>query len=87
MLNAREDHVEDFAGFTYERLFQKNGLYLGLAVQRSVFYLKEVKRNTKVIITSKIIEMSDRVSKVEIIMKNEKNRFSKCSTLDYVIGF
>jgi acyl-CoA thioester hydrolase len=37
-------------------------------------YLKEVKANTKVIISSKTIEITDRVSKVEILMKSEDQK-------------
>jgi acyl-CoA thioester hydrolase len=73
MLNAREDHVEEFYGFHLRRLFQKNRLYLG-CIQNEIAYLKEVKANTKVVISSKTIEMSDRVSKVEILMKDENEK-------------
>ena len=73
MLNAREDHVEEFYGFTYEDYFRRTGC-TWVAVQNEIAYLKEVKANTKVIISSKTIEMSDRVSKVEILMKDENEK-------------
>ena len=73
MLNAREDHVEEFYGFTYEDYFRRTGC-TWVAVQNEIAYLKEVKANTKVVISSKTIEMSDRVSKVEILMKDENEK-------------
>lgn len=73
MLNAREDHVEEFYGFTYEEYLKKTGC-VWIAIQNEIAYLKEVKANTKVIISSKTIEMSDRVSKVEILMKSEDEK-------------
>ena len=76
MLNAREDHVEEFYGFTYEDYFRRTGC-TWVAVQNEIAYLKEVKANTKVIISSKTIEMSDRVSKVEILMKDENEKEAK----------
>ena len=73
MLNAREDHVEEFYGFTYEQYLKKTGC-TWIAIQNEIAYLKEVKANTKVIISSKTIEITDRVSKVEILMKDENEK-------------
>ncbi len=73
MLNAREDHVEEFYNFTYEEYLKKTGC-TWIAIQNEIAYLKEVKANTKVIISSKTIEMTDRVSKVEILMKSEDEK-------------
>ena len=73
MLNAREDHVEEFYGFTYEQYLKKTGC-TWIAIQNEIAYLKEVKANTKVIISSKTIEITDRVSKVEILMKSEDQK-------------
>lgn len=69
MLNAREDHVEDFYGFTYEEYLKKTGC-VWITVQNEIAYLREVRANTKVLISSKTIDSNDRVSKVEILMKS-----------------
>ena len=70
MLNAREDHVEEFYGFTYEDYAKRTGC-TWITVQNEIAYLKEVKANTKVVISSKTIGTNDRLSKVEILMKSE----------------
>lgn len=70
MLNAREDHVEQFYGFTYEEYTRRTGC-TWIAIQNEIAYLKEVRYNSKVAISSKTIELSDRISKVEILMKSE----------------
>lgn len=70
MLNAREDHVESFYGFTYEEYSKRTGC-TWVTIQNEIAYLKEVRYNSSVIITSKTIEVSDRISKIEILMKNE----------------
>ena len=69
MLNAREDHVEDFYGFTYEEHSKKTGC-TWVTIQNEIAYLKEVKYNTRVLITSKTIDIQDRTSTVEILMKS-----------------
>lgn len=69
MFNAREDHVETFYGFTYEEYTKKTGC-TWIAIQNEIAYLKEVKYNTQVVIGSKTIEIGDRISKVEILMKS-----------------
>lgn len=69
MLNAREDHVEEFYGFTYEDYIKKTGC-TWIAVQNEIAYLKEVRANERVQISSKTIEIQDRVSKVEILMRS-----------------
>lgn len=71
MLNAREDHVEDFYGFTYEEYTKKTGC-TWITIQNEIAYLKEVRYNSTVQISSKTIEVGDRVSKVELLMKDEK---------------
>lgn len=73
MLNAREDHVESGYGFTYEEYTRKTGC-TWITIQNEIAYLKEVRYNAKVIISSKTIEISDRVSKVEILMKSEDGK-------------
>ena len=70
MLNAREDHVEQFYGFTYEEYTRKTGC-TWIAIQNEIAYLQEVRCNSVVQISSKTIEISDRVSKLEILMKSE----------------
>ncbi len=70
MLNAREDHVEAGYGFTYEEYTRRTGC-TWITVQNEIAYLKEVRYNAKVVISSKTIEISDRMSKVEILMKSE----------------
>lgn len=70
MMNAREDHVEAFYGFTYEDYIKETGC-TWIALQNEIAYLKEVRANKKVKITSKTIEITDRISKIEILMKSE----------------
>ena len=73
MLNAREDHVESGYGFTYEEYTRRTGC-TWITVQNEIAYLKEVRYNSKVMITSKTIEIGDRISKVEILMKSEDGK-------------
>ena len=73
MLNAREDHVESGYGFTYEEYTKKTGC-TWVTVQNEIAYLKEVRYNSKVQISSKTIEIGDRLSKVEILMKSEDGK-------------
>lgn len=73
MLNAREDHVELGYGFTYEEYTRRTGC-TWITVQNEIAYLKEVRYNSKVLITSKTIEVGDRLSKVEILMKSEDGK-------------
>jgi len=69
MFNAREDHVETFYGFTYEEYTKKTGC-TWIAIQNEITYLKEVRYNTQVVISSKTIDVQDRTAKVEILMKS-----------------
>lgn len=69
MFNAREDHVETFYGFTYEEYTKLTGC-TWIAIQNEIAYLKEVRYNTSVVISSKTIEVQDRTAKVEILMKS-----------------
>lgn len=69
MLNAREDHVLDNYGFTYEEYMRKTGC-TWLATQNEIAYLREVKYNERVIITSKTIEVGSKTSKIELLMKS-----------------
>jgi acyl-CoA thioester hydrolase len=72
MLNAREDHVEMQYGFSYEQYTQRTGC-TWIAIQNEIAYLKELKYNTIVNISSRLISLNDRVSKVEIIITNTDN--------------
>ena len=71
MLNAREDHVEQVYGFTYEEYIKQFGCYW-VTIQHEIAYLKEVRANSKVVITSRTIDSNDRISKIEILMMNEE---------------
>lgn len=73
MLNAREDHVESGYGFTYEEFTKKTGC-TWVTVQNEIAYLKEIRYNAKVQISSKTIDLGDRLSKVEILMKSEDGK-------------
>ena len=69
MLNAREDHVEENYGFTYEEIIKKTGS-TWVTIQNEIAYLKEVRYNHTVEISSKIIDINSRTSTVEILMKD-----------------
>lgn len=69
MFNAREDHVETFYGFTYEEYTKQTGC-TWIAIQNEIAYMKEVRYNTSVVISSKTIDVQDRTAKVEILMKS-----------------
>lgn len=69
MLNAREDHVEENYGITYEEIIKKTGS-TWVTIQNEIAYLKEVRYNNTVLITSKIIDINSRTSTVEILMKD-----------------
>lgn len=70
MLNAREDHVEQNYGFTYEQYTRETGC-TWVTVQNEIAYLKEVRYNSVVQITSKTIFVDDLTAVVELLMKNE----------------
>lgn len=70
MLNAREDHVEQNYGFTYEQYTRETGC-TWVTVQNEIAYLKEVRYNSIVQITSKTIFVDDLTAVVELLMKNE----------------
>ena len=86
MLNAREDHVENGYGFTYEEYTRKTGC-TWITIQNEIAYLKEIRYNAKVQITSKTIEVGDRLSKVEILMKSEDGKTIHCVLWMTVIYF
>lgn len=71
MLNAREDHVEQNYGFTYEQYARETGC-TWVTIQNEIAYLKEVKYNSKVTITSKTIFVDDLTAVVELLMMDDK---------------
>lgn len=73
MLNAREDHVEEHYGYTYEQFTAETGCTL-IAIQNEISYLKEVRYNARVEISSQLIELHGRVAKVEILMKDPETQ-------------
>ncbi len=70
MLNAREDHVEQNYGFTYEQYTRETGC-TWVTIQNEIAYLKEVRYNSSVEITSKTIFVDDLTAVVELLMKDE----------------
>lgn len=70
MLNAREDHVEQNYGFTYEQYTRETGC-TWVTIQNEIAYLKEVRYNSNVEITSKTIFVDDLTAVVELLMKDE----------------
>ena len=71
MLNAREDHVEQNYGFTYEQYTRETGC-TWVTIQNEIAYLKEVRYNSTVTITSKTILVDDLTAVVELLMKDDK---------------
>ncbi|MBW8361703.1 MAG: acyl-CoA thioesterase [Kaistella sp.] len=71
MLNAREDHVDEHYEINYAELVKESGCTL-IAIQNEIAYLKEVKYNEVLTVSSKIIEIQGRTAKIEIIMEDEK---------------
>ena len=70
MLNAREDHVEQNYGFTYEQYTRETGC-TWVTIQNEIAYIKEVRYNSSVEITSKTIFVDDLTAVVELLMKDE----------------
>ncbi len=70
MLNAREDHVEQNYGFTYEQYTRQTGC-TWVTIQNEIAYLKEGRYNSTVEITSKTIAVNNMTSVVELVMKDE----------------
>ena len=71
MLNAREDHVEQNYGFTYEQYTKETGC-TWVTIQNEIAYLKEVRYNSTVTITSKTILVDDLTAVVELLMMDDK---------------
>ncbi|UQB67602.1 acyl-CoA thioesterase [Epilithonimonas zeae] len=70
MLNAREDHVEQNYGFTYEQYTRETGC-TWVTIQNEIAYLKEVRYNSTVEITSKTIAVNNMTLVVELLMKDQ----------------
>ncbi|MDR2121490.1 MAG: acyl-CoA thioesterase [Flavobacteriaceae bacterium] len=70
MLNAREDHcLQNYQLDNFEQSKKTGRLWV--ALQNQIAYIKEVKFNQVVVITSKIVKFSNRINTVEILMCNE----------------
>lgn len=70
MLNAREDHcLENYQLDNFEQS-KKNGC-LWVVLQNQIAYIKEVRYNKDIIITSKIIKYTDRTNTIEVLMLNK----------------
>lgn len=69
MLNARDDHMAEHYEYTHEEYAHKTGC-VWIIIQNEIAYLKEVRYNQEVIISSKLIEMNDRTCKIELLMKD-----------------
>ncbi|TWP29025.1 acyl-CoA thioesterase [Apibacter muscae] len=73
MLNAREDHcLENYQIDNYEQS-KKTGC-LWVVLQNQIAYIKEVKFNQQIKITSKIIKFSDKTNTVEILMYDKEKK-------------
>ncbi len=75
MLNAREDHVDQNYDITYADIVKESGCTL-IAIQNEIAYLREVKFNQIVDISSKIIEIFERTAKVEITMRDDSGKLN-----------
>ncbi len=72
MLNAREDHFEIQSPFNYAELTKKTNC-AWVVVKNEIAYIKEVRMNESVSISSKLIQIDHRTAKIEMIMTNLKN--------------
>ncbi|SHI64908.1 acyl-CoA thioester hydrolase [Cruoricaptor ignavus] len=77
MLNAREDHFEQAYGFTYEEHIGDTGC-TWVTVKSQIAYLREVRSNEMVAITSKTISTDERTSTVEILMTSADGSVTHC---------
>jgi acyl-CoA thioester hydrolase len=70
MLNAREDHcLYNYQLDNFEQS-KKTGC-LWVVLQNQIAYIKEVRYNKDIIITSKIIKYTDKTNTVEVLMLNK----------------
>lgn len=70
MLNAREDHCLDNYQLDNFEQSKKTGC-LWVALQNQIAYIREVRYNKDIIITSKIVKYTDRTNTVEVLMLNK----------------
>jgi acyl-CoA thioester hydrolase len=70
MLNAREDHCLDNYQLDNFEQSKKTGC-LWVVLQNQIAYIKEVRYNKDIIITSKIIKYTDRTNTIEVLMLNK----------------
>ena len=70
MQDAREDHIEELLGYTFEDYMKKTGC-TWVTIKNEIAYLKEVRTNTKVKISSKSIIITDKIDTIEMLMTSE----------------
>ena len=70
MQDAREDHIEELLGYTFEDYMKKTGC-TWVTIKNEIAYLKEVRTNTKVKISSKSIVITDKIDTIEMLMTSE----------------
>ena len=73
MQDAREDHIEEFFGFSYDEYIKRTGC-AWITIKNQIAYLKEVKANTKVRITSHTVNIDEKTTVVEILMTSEDRK-------------
>lgn len=79
MLNAREDHFEIQSPYNYAELTQKTGC-AWVVLKNEIVYLKEIKFNERVTISSQLISIGEKTAVIEIIMTHQQtNRI--CSVM------
>ncbi len=69
MLNAREDHVEKFYDFNITEHALATGCSF-IALQNRIAYLREVRYNKDVVISSKILSMDGKTAEIEVLMSD-----------------
>lgn len=70
MQDAREDHIEELLGYTFEDYMKKTGC-TWVTIKNEIAYLKEVRTNTKVKISSKSIVITDKIDTIEMLMTSK----------------
>ena len=70
MQDAREDHIEELLGYTFEDYMKKTGC-TWVTIKNEIAYLKEVRTNTKVKISSKSTVITDKIDTIEMLMTSE----------------
>ncbi len=70
MLNAREDHVNQYYDLDYQEMAEQTG-GTWVTLQNQIAYLKEVRYGQRVQIDSKLIAFTEKTARVEIQMRDE----------------